>query len=202
MANRYEQLVRKVEKELLSNGLSMALRAAIAAGDEELATWLRLELLGYVDGTPGFTGQTVPEYRTVTGQWFDEFRRPLVIDNPDLAFINETRLRHGVVELESLVGAQGTVVLRLPEFAKIIQEQLDVHVIMFRFAPQYIPPVLANIKAHFLEQLATHHQQLERAPDPRPAPPPDEIIEIRPNFYGIGINLRALWRRLQSRRDD
>ena len=55
----------------------------------------------------------VPEYRTVGGQWYDEFGRVFLVTDPKLGFVNETRLRPGVEELEGFVGKTGVPSIRL-----------------------------------------------------------------------------------------
>jgi len=198
LASRFEKLMQKAEKQTLSVALAAALREAVVADDTELATWLRLELLGYVEGTPGFTDQTVPNYRAVKGQWCDEFRRPLVITDPEQQYLNEAGLRAGVTELESIASAQGQVVMGFPELALIIRHNFGAEVSQFRFSPQSVAQVLANIRAQLINHLATHRHQLEEVSTAVYGRQGEEIIELRPNFYGIGINLKALWRKIRS----
>ena len=142
----------------------------------------------------------VPEYRTVSGQWFDEYNRRLALSDPNLAFINETRLRLGAAELESFVGVNGILALPNPEHATLIRDNLHVEVSTFRFSPQNVPPVLASIRAQLVDRL-TQSQGEDRRPavsGPAPAGPLEDIIELKPNVAGIGLNLRALWRRWRS----
>lgn len=42
-------------------------------------------------------------------------------------------------------------------------------------------------------------EQFLASPEPQVALQQEEIIEIRPNICGLGLNLRALWRSLQKK---
>lgn len=200
VVTRYEQLVRRVESdEALSAVLSSALRLARDRDDHRLAVWIELELLGYKAGTPSMTNDVVvPEYRTISGQWFDAFGRRFVVTDPRIAFVNETRLREGVTELERYATVQGDLALPLPEFAEILKRELHVDVYWFRYTPTAIPPILARIRSQLVQRLVDSGSQLEGAETQRAPARNEDVVEIRPNFYGIGINVRALVRRWRS----
>ena len=71
----FDRILKTTEEQLLSKSLPAALRLANAAGDEALAAWIRLELMGYLSGNPAMRNDTiVPEYSGVGGQWFVSFR--------------------------------------------------------------------------------------------------------------------------------
>lgn len=205
---RYDSLLKAVDDVPLSRTLSKTLQAARRGGDKELEAWTRLELLGYWNSNPALTEQTVvPEYRTVPGEWMDEYGRRLLLTQPDLQFINETRIRWGVAELETLAEGDAPIVFRLPGPAEIIREHLGVTVSIFRFSPASIPGVLWAIKAH-LVQLLTDTSRSSGQPQP-PSPAESgaqkaaDVLVLRPSLYGIGVDLRALWRRVQAfRRKD
>lgn len=64
----YEEVLRLALSEQLSRSLPHALSLANAANAPTLATWLRLELVGYVAGNPALTDAAiVPEYRSEPG---------------------------------------------------------------------------------------------------------------------------------------
>jgi hypothetical protein len=133
----------------------------------------------------------VPEYRTVGGQWYDEFGRVFLVTDPKLGFVNETRLRPGVEELESFVAKTGVPSIRL-DAGEVIKEHLGVEVSVFRFTVHSIEQVLANVRAQYIDRLVTHRPQLDSAlrvpPSGRVG---DDVVLLRPSFYGIGIDLRA-----------
>ncbi|MET4570692.1 hypothetical protein [Rhodanobacter soli] len=47
--------------------------------------------------------------------------------------------------------------------------------------------------------LSYQGQQYLEQPAKPPAPAPGDIVQIKPNFYGISIDFNALWRRLRGR---
>jgi hypothetical protein len=200
MAVDFDRLIEEVHRRPLSASLPKVLRLAEAIGDSALATWVRLELLGYLSSNPAMTERTmVPEYRTVGGQWFDTYGRPLLITDPNLAFINETRLRSSVLELEGFVGTTEILAIQIPDHSALIRDNLGVEVTTFRFSPTAVSQVLANIKAHLLDCLVAIESSLESALESmRAVVQDDEILELRPNVWGIGVNLKALWRKWRS----
>src|SRR5665213_2460639 len=112
MGQSIDEILDGVHHWALSKALAKTLRWAESAGEADLTRWIRLESLGYWQSNPVMTPSTVvPEYRTVEGQWFDEYGRALVISDPNLAFINQTRLRLGAAELESYLGVRGVLAL-------------------------------------------------------------------------------------------
>jgi len=72
----FDRLLSLVEEQPLSRSLPAAIRIATTIGDEELACWIRLELMGYLADNPAMTYHTVvPEYRSVAVEWRDDYRR-------------------------------------------------------------------------------------------------------------------------------
>ena len=156
MPTSYDNLIESAHKLPLSVTLSKILRLAESGRDRDFASWIKLELLGYTDSNPVMTAATiVPEYRTVSGEWFDAYNRRLPLKDPNLGFINETRIRCGVVELETFVGATDIIAIQQPDLSDIIRRELHIDVTTFRFSPKSIPQILANIKSQMLERLAT-----------------------------------------------
>jgi hypothetical protein len=146
------------------------------------------------------TKQTVvPEYRAVGGQWTDEYRRALILTDPRLTFVNETRLRSGVLELESFIGASGMIALRLPEFSEIIQKELGVEVSLFWITPHSVAQVLAKIRAQLLDGLATQVSHSDTTSAQETDSRWEDVVELRPNFFGLGLNINELIRRWRSR---
>lgn len=181
----------------LSRALIAALRTAQTAGATELAQWCRLELGGYWASNSAMAKDTVvPDYRTVMGQHADIFGRVLVLP-ADLAFVGETRLRNGVEGLETLARARDIVVIHDPDMCELIKEHLQVEVYSFRFSAVHLTGILAAIRLELSQRLAAFDGAAS-ARGHSPIKECDEILELRPNFYGIGVNLRALWRRWRS----
>src|SRR5262245_58827928 len=131
--DKIERLQTLVEEVTLSRSLPACLRIATAIGERDLASWIRLELMGYFADNPAMTDDiVVPEYRGVAGQWYDDFGRPLALSDPGLSFINEIRLRQGVAELEGIAAGTGILAMRPTEFSDLIQRNLKVEVTVFR----------------------------------------------------------------------
>jgi len=135
----------------------------------------------------------------VRGQWFDIYRRPLVISNPGLDFINEIPLRHGVLELEGVVGTNEGITVALPKYVDMLRDKLRVEVNVFRFTSPAVEQVLAAIKAQLLDRLAMRPCKHRAAGTITTPLEEKEILQLQPNFYGLGIDLKALWKRLCSR---
>lgn len=177
--------------EPLSNCLRKASHLAHETGAKDLERWLRLELGGYYSSNSAMEKSTVvPEYRTVVGEHADLFGRTLVVP-ADLSFVAETRLRNGVEELESLMASRHTVVIHDPSMCELIRKHLKVEVYSFRFSAIHLRGVLSairtevEIKLRELKSTVVHEKSASTG---------DEIFQLRPNFHGIGVDLRALWR--------
>ena len=196
--NAFERLLALVEEQTLSRSLPAALRVAAAIADEEWASWIRLELMGYFADNPAMKEDTiVPEYREVPGLWYDDYGRVLALNNPDLVFINELRLRCGVPELAGIATGTGTLAMRPTEFSETLRNNLNVEVSVFRFQPSSVNQVLINIKVRLLDHLASRHGRISTIPDIQVSHE-TEILQLKPNVYGIGIDLKALWRRVSG----
>lgn len=200
MIRGYDAILHASKDGPLGKSLASTLRVAVRTHDTELSTWSRLELMGYVTENPAMTEQiVVPEYRSVGGHWTDEYGRALILEDPKLAFLNETRLRFGVLELESFVGASGMIAIRLPEFSEIIRRHLNVEVTIFWITPHAVTQVLAKIRAQLLDRLANRESQVPVSPAPVVESSREDIVDLRPNIFGLGLNINELIRRWRSR---
>lgn len=139
----------------------------------------------------------VPDYRRVAGQWKDDFGNVLVIPDQNLSFLNGFPLRHAIVELEAIQQAKQALGLRHPGSSGIIREELHVEVSTFWFNPSSVRAVLPAIRTQASDRLMVHRSVLNHLKAAAKSVEPD-IVELRPNFYGVGVNLRALWRRLHK----
>lgn len=194
--NVYEKLLSLAEEQPLSRSLPVVLQTATAIADEQWASWIRLELMGYFGDNPAMEDDTmVPEYRGVAGSWCDDYGRILVLDDPNLAFINEIRLRYGAAELEGLAAGTGILSMRPTEFSEIIRDNLGVDVSVFQFRPSSVFQVLANIKGRLIDQLTSRREKIRTLPDMQSLRE-GEIIQLKPSVYGMSVDLKALWRRV------
>jgi hypothetical protein len=196
MTSQYDQLIKTIEGHPLSKSLPKILRVTQDLKDSELEKWIRLELHGYWDTNPALTNEVVvPEYRTVAGYYTDDYGRQLVISDPKLGYINEMRLRFGVTELEGMIGAKGPLAFRAPIFAALIQEHLKVEVTTFYFSTTAVSPVLESIRTQFSDHIISRKEKFERGIFKTQKSESEDIIQLKPNIYGIGVDLKALWRK-------
>ncbi len=190
-----------LEMEPLSKALQRTLRLAHEHGAGELATWLQLEIGGYYDSNSAMNSSiTVPKYRTIVGAHFNIYGQHLQL-RPDLSFVNEMRLREGVEALESLRDSRHTVVLQDPTMIGLIAQHLKVEVATFHFHSVELVQVLSQIRA----ELFSKAQALANAPPKKETTKGadnGEIVMLKPNIHGIGIDLRALWRKATRGKDE
>ena len=139
------------------------------------------------------------QYRTVIGEWVDAYGRPLVIEDPGLTFINQTRIREGVGELESFVGKKGTLVSASADAAAMLNERLGVTVTSFRFAPSSVEQVLAAIRAQLVDRLIQAGAGVAAPLTSSISRQSDDILILKPSVWGLGIDLKAAWRRWRRR---
>ena len=136
----------------------------------------------------------IPEYREVAGLWYDYYGRPLMISDPNLSFINQLRLRQGVTELEGIAAGTGPLFMPVANYAEIIRANLGVEVGLFQFSPSSVKQVLTNIKFQLLDRIAQQREKISDIPEVQ-IPQEAEILQLKPTIYGVGIDLKALWRR-------
>ncbi len=192
--NTIDSIRKALEAGKTSEAIREALRLATRAGQTELARWYRLELGGYVASNSAMSEDViVPDYRSVVGQHRDLYGH-LFAPGPDLEFINETRLRNGVEELEQLACSKDTVSIHDPHLCQIIRDNLNVEVYSFTFSSTHVVGILSAIRSEFEDRLAQSLPIAERDADSE-----EEVLILRPNFYGIGLNLRSLWRRMSGK---
>ena len=199
------EITKRIREEIddlpVSKAVADGLRVAEAAGEADFANWCRLELAGYWASNPVLTEETVvPEYRAVMGQHADIYGRVLVLPE-DLAFVGETRLRNGIEELEALARTRETVMIHDPHMCELIRRHLQVDVYSFRFSAVHLTGIFSEIREALRQKL----NRLEGASITSKCAPlntqpePEKILQLKPAFYGISIDLGALWRRWKGK---
>jgi hypothetical protein len=189
-----KSLLNQIDRLPVSEALAKALRIAQATGATEVSRWCRLELAGYWASNPAMNEEVVvPEYRTVVGQHADIYGRVLLLES-DLAFVAETRLRNGIEELETLTRTREIVTIHDPHMCDLIRQHLQVEVYSFRFSAVHLTGILSAVRTELSEKLVALDRVSNAVPTSASVEA-EEILELRPNLYGIGIDLRALWRR-------
>ena len=193
MTSPKETLRRLVEAEPLSKGLRQANFLAQSQDAPNLQRWLRLELGGYFTSNSAMQNDVeVPDYRSVVGVHYDLYGRPLILP-ADLSFIGETRLRNGVEELEGLSISRENVIIHDPTMCQLIREHLNIEVYSFHFSAIHLRGIIGAIRTELGERLS--ELNLSESGDGHSSAPTAEVFQLRPNFHGIGVDLRALWRR-------
>ena len=180
----------------------MALRLARNLGDSDLEQWCRLELGGYLNSNPAMDENTVvPLFRTVPGQHTDRQGNVLVV-KADLSFVNETRLRYGIEELEALSERpDAVIVIQDPVMCELIAKHLEVEVFSFRFSRTHVIGILSAVRLELTNRLNAIQPTGEGKSSKETMPASKEdIVMLRPNLSGIGVDLRALWRRISKKR--
>ena len=192
----YYELIELIDKVSLSKSLSKILRVSQEINDNELEKWIRLELHGYWNTNPALTEDVVvSKYRTVTGYYTDDFGRILSITNSDLQFVNEIRLRFGVVELEGYLGAKGPLVFQPLDNIKLVNENLKVNVSYYNIYPNQINSILEQIKTELSDRIVARKNKFDVRTHGSNNDIQEDVIELKPNVYGLGINLKALARK-------
>jgi hypothetical protein len=196
-------VLRDIHAVPVSNLLSRTLRLARRLGAADLERWVRLELEGYFNTNAALReSDVVPPYRTVVGRYYDSYGRLFQITDPDLQFVNEYRLRTGADELEAYLERGGYITIQDLNFTELLRTKLKVDVDRFRFDTTQLRGILTAIRNELGDRLDALPSAQSVAPASiglLPAPQlADEIIVLRPNLWGVGLNLRAAWRRLVS----
>jgi len=191
-------VLRDIHAVPVSNLLSRTLRLARRLGAADLERWVRLELEGYFNTNVALReSDIVPPYRTVVGRYYDSYGRLFQISDPDLQFVNEYRLRTGADELEAYLERGGHIAIQDLTFTELIRTKLEVNVDRFRFDTTQLRGVLTAIRNELGDRLdalpSVAPARIGLPPAPQLA---EEIIVLRPNLWGVGLNLRAAWRRV------
>ena len=195
--NPVNQLLAELDTVPLNTSLSRGLRVAQKLDDKSLEKWIRLESVGYYGSNPAMTDDVkVPEYRSVPGQRVNQYGQVMRVPEK-LDFVNITRLRNPVVELEQLQGTNGWITCQDPSASEMIRQYMQVDVEFFQFTAVHLAGLLNEVKIRLSDQLVPLEAKSSAVDWAVPRNEGD-IVELKPNFLGLGIDLRALWRRLSK----
>jgi uncharacterized protein (TIGR02391 family) len=138
----------------LSEILPSVLILAKQINNQDLVKWTQLELGSYFNSNSALTEDvTVPEYRTVVGQYFGAYKRPLVFEDPGMQFVNQVRMRNSVAELEKLSEENKMLSIQDPSYLQLIRSNLKVDVQYFSFNSTALAGVLDGIRNALIEKL-------------------------------------------------
>jgi len=150
----YDKIIKEIIDGKISRGLTNLIIFAQLKKDKDLERWATLESDGYLNTSSALRdSDIVPLYRSVVGQYIDQYNRPLIIKDPDLHFIQEDRLRHPVIELEEMSEKKNVLAYRDPKSIQLVNKYLSVSVDRFEFSPLVIKGVLNAIKNQIIKQL-------------------------------------------------
>lgn len=197
---KFEELINKLDSEPLTKVIPIALRVAQTTNNSDFEKWLKLELNGYFNTNPAMTDEIeVPEYRTITGQHYDDMGRRLEVGQSNLNFVNTTRLRYSTVELENMIEKGGNFSIRDPFMCEMIKDNLGAEVTQFSFHSAQIASILTAIKTELSDRLMALRNEIgSSSVSINDSDIREDIIELKPNFFGLGINLNALARKWKS----
>tara|TARA_R110001583_G_scaffold194824_1_gene367225 strand:- start:1366 stop:1941 length:576 start_codon:yes stop_codon:yes gene_type:complete len=185
-----KEIIKDLHSRPLSESLQKLLLLATHINDNELVKWVKFELTGYY-GSDMSEDDVVPEYREVSGYHTDDYGRKFIIEDEQLQFINTTRLRAGIAELE--VYTENGIIQKDQSTCNLIFENLNVRVTSFHVSGSQIQNLLTSVKCELIERVSKLDPQKETktiTPDTN-----EDIIELKPNFFGLGLNLNALKRK-------
>jgi hypothetical protein len=91
--------------------------------------------------------------RFITGQFSDEWGRPILVKNPALSFVNQYPLRSGVAVLEQMAARSEEIHLRDENSIEMFRETFGVEVGSFSFSPMVIAGILSGIRSRLIESL-------------------------------------------------
>lgn len=161
-----DELLDKSSELKTSELLPKALALSKIIGDVEFEKWLLLETSGYFNTNAALTDDVfVPDYRKVPGQYYDDNKRPLLIDDPSIAnTINNYAIREGVAELEGLTQQNKLLSFRNPSVNQFIKETFGVEVTTFVYSANSINAVLGEIRNKLINWIVDKHKQYSEAP--------------------------------------
>ncbi|MEI6141165.1 MAG: TIGR02391 family protein [Mariniphaga sp.] len=150
---RFYQLKYQSKSEKISVILLEMIDLAEEINNLEVKKWASLELNGYLESNPSYIiTDTLPEYRTVIGEFYDYYDRPLIINEDKLKFFNTIKLAQGVVELE-FAAVENKILTVKSTAAFEILRGFDIIVNEFRFHSSAINSVLFKIRTVFSDKL-------------------------------------------------
>jgi hypothetical protein len=153
--NKYiDDLITSATQNSLSKVLPSVLAFALKTKNTNLEKWVRLELGGYYSSNKALKDEdVVPEYRAIAGYYANQFGRRYLVNDPELQFINEDRLRNGVAELEKMSEANNPLNYSNPGTLEIIKRTFNVEVSQFVIQPSAIHGILSDIRAELISRL-------------------------------------------------
>lgn len=179
-----EDALQKATDQKISEALPRALTIAKLLDDKDFENWILLEASGYFNTNQAFkNGVHVPTYRSVPVQFFDIYKRPLIIENPNVQqMVCNYRLRDGVAELEILSNKNTSLSMRDPFLFKRVNELLHVEVDTLTFSSNSVNGILSEIRTTLISWIIDKQKQISNNLDVNPEDPeiPKELSSLHP----------------------
>ncbi|KYP79230.1 TIGR02391 family protein [Ferroacidibacillus organovorans] len=149
-SNNLATLSQKTIDELLY----YLLEVAIQCSDEEAIHWTKLELGGYTkENSELRETDKVPAYRTVIGQYYDAYNRPIGVADSRLAFLLEYPIRDSLPELQAYSEKDGLLEIQDFKRFELIAEKFSVRPHCFRFPVTAVSGILGAIRTQALDKI-------------------------------------------------
>lgn len=153
LKERFYQLKKQSKSEKLSVILLELIDLAEETNNLEVKKWASLELNGYLESNPSYTTtDSLPEYRTVIGEFYDYYDRPIIINTDKLNFFNTIKLQQGIVELECAALESDILTVR-PAAAFEILRKFKINAHKFKFNRSAVNSVLFKIRTVFHDKM-------------------------------------------------
>jgi uncharacterized protein (TIGR02391 family) len=159
-----EDILNKITSKPLSKLLSEVIILASETNEDKLKRWAKLELHGYTDDNSVLSEEdVVPKYRTLVGSYLDSQGRTILINDPNLQFIYEQRLRLSVTELEGLVNSnEKSFISPDRRLFQIINDNLHLNIHAFKFQAYSIHNILSAIHTELVDRLSQLKSKLKQ----------------------------------------
>ncbi len=149
-------ILNSIYKKDLSDILSLVVVFAKKSKNTELERWAKLELHGWFSENGMLETEIVPEYRSVSIQHYDRFNCSLLITQKKLNFINETRIRNGIREIEGEMSKNYDVIYAYdPNFIETLKNSLNVNVIKYGFTVSSARSIIEKVKLLVVYKLSS-----------------------------------------------
>lgn len=193
------EILRNLDTAPLSRSLERSLRVAAENTDAEFEHWLKMESFGYLESNPAHSKtDTVPAYRNVIGQYHNAYGQVLRLADPALGFVNENSARWGVAELEEFYRVGDYISVFDAVMSAVLREHTGFEAEQFRFDPRQFARTFSAIRVQLAAFLIPYAKPSPADSAAPPARISGEIIVLKPSFMGMGIDLRALLRRISG----
>jgi uncharacterized protein (TIGR02391 family) len=103
----------------------------------------------------------VPDYRKVAGQWYNEYRQLIIIEDPELAgLVNNYHIREGAAEMEQFAENGKLLQLKNPGVQNMLKEKLSIEVEYFVYNSKSLLNILTEIRTRLINWLLEKQKEI------------------------------------------